>query len=104
MTLVISLKDNTGRIIAYCEMRVVGPSGYEIQDGEYLWVNDMWAHLEFRKTGIMGRMIDEIMIVLPQINYCYFQRKDKNERVRIYSRRNWERRRKSHYPLMTGDI
>lgn len=93
--MITSLKDDDGKIIAYCEWRLVGPSGYEAENGTYVWVNDMWVHEAFRDTDKVRRIIDEIMRLVPQAKYCYFQRLKKNDRIRMYSREQWERRRMS---------
>lgn len=92
--MITSLKDSEGKIIAYAEWRLVGQSGYEVPNGTYVWVNDMWCHEEYRFKNKVGRIVDEIMRSVPQAEYCYFQRKDVSDKVHIYSRRSWERRRK----------
>lgn len=94
--MITSLKDTDGRIVAYCEWRLVGPSGYECENGEYIFVNDCWVHEGFRMKNRINRIIDEIMRLVPQAKYCYFQRKSKNEKVRIYTRTQWERRRNAY--------
>jgi hypothetical protein len=102
--LLTSLKDNDGRIIAYCEWRLVGPSGQEVPSGEYVWVNDCWVHKEFRMTGRIERIIDEILRSVPQARYCYFQRKNVSEKVHIYTREQFERRRMAYCKLVKGDF
>ena len=92
--MISSIKDPEGKIIAYCEYRLVGQSGYETPNGDHIWVNDVWIHHEYRFKGNMNRIIDNIMVSFPQANYGYFQRKDVNMKLHIYSRRQWERRRK----------
>lgn len=94
--MITSLKDSEGKIIAYCEWRLVGPSGYEVPSGQYIWVNDMWVHEGCRFKNKVGRIVDEIMRMVPQAQYCYFQRKDVSEKVHIYTRSQWERRRKAY--------
>ena len=101
--MITSLKDNDGKIIAYCEWRLVGQSGQEVPSGEYIWLNDCWVHDGYRMTHRINRIIDEIMRLVPNAKYCYFQRKDVNNKVHIYSRRQWERRRMTHDPLIKGD-
>lgn len=101
--MVTSLKDTEGRIIAFCEWRLVGQSGYEVPNGEYVWVNDCWVHEDYRMEKRINRIIDEIMRAVPQAKYCYFQRKNKNEKLRIFTREQWERRRMSYDNLIQGD-
>jgi len=101
--MITSLKDSEGRIIAYCEWRLVGPSGLEVPSGEYIWVNDMWVHPAFRRAHKVNRIIDEIMRGCPQAKYCYFQRKDVSDRLRLYTREQFERRRMAYNKDMIVD-
>ena len=94
--MITNLKDLSGRIVAYAEWRLVGPSGYEVPNGEYIWLNDIWIHEEYRNMGKLNKIIDEIMRLVPNAKYCYFQRKDINMKLHIYSRRQWERRRNAY--------
>ena len=94
--MITSLKDTDGKIVAYCEWRLVGNSGLEVPSGEYIWVNDMWVHPAFRNHGKVNRIIDEIMRDYPQAKYCYFQRKDVSDRLRLYTREQFERRRMAY--------
>lgn len=89
--------DSEGKIIAYCEWKLVGQSGYEMENGKYVWVNDIWIHESIRNRHIVNEIIDEIMTMVPQAEYCYFQRKAYNEKVRIFTRSQMERRRMKYY-------
>ena len=102
--MITSLKDAEGRIIAYCEWRLVGQSGYETPNGEFIWVNDMWVHEDYRFKNRVNRIIDEIMRLVPQAKYCYFERKAKNKHLHLFSRSQWERRRMAYDKLVTGEI
>lgn len=94
--MVTTLKNEDGYVIALCEWRLVGASGYEVPNGEYIWINDMWVHEDYRHIHKVNRIIDEIMCLVPEAKYAYFQRKNKNERLRIFTRAQWERRRNTH--------
>jgi len=84
--MITSLKDNDGKIISYVEWRLVGQSGFDREDGEYVFISDFWIH-ELHRGGVkIGRLIDEIMRLAPSANYCYFQRLKRNEKLRIYSK------------------
>lgn len=98
--MITNLKDNHGKIIAYCEWRLVGQSGYEVPNGEYVWINDAWVHPEFRHLGKIERIIDEVMRSAPSAQYGYFQRKDHNEKLRIFTKQQFERRRMTHDKFM----
>lgn len=88
-----ALKDDDGKVIAYCEWRLVGPSGYEVPNGQYIWINDIWVWPGLRNTGRIKRIIDEIMRLAPDAKYGYFQRLDYNTKIRIFPREQFERRR-----------
>jgi ribosomal protein S18 acetylase RimI-like enzyme len=90
-------KDETGRIIAYCEWRLVGQSGYEVPNGKYVYVHDLWVHEDYRHQHLVNEIINDIMTLVPQAEYCYFQRKDYNERVRLFTRSQMERRRMKNH-------
>ena len=90
-------EDAEGRVIAYCEYRLVGQSGYECPNGKYIYVHDLWVHESVRHQHLVNEIINDIMTLVPQAEYCYFQRKDYNERVRLFTRSQMERRRMKTY-------
>ena len=86
--------DSDGKIIAICEWRLVGQSGYDMENGKYVWVNDLWIHESVRGQNKLYEIIDDIFALVPETTeYCYFQRKEHNNRVRIFTRRQMERMR-----------
>ena len=89
--------DDDGRIIAYAEWLRVGQSGYTQDNGDYIWVQDMWVHEEYRFQHKVADIIDSVMSKIPEAKYCYFNR-DKNgeSRLRIYTQAQMERRRMRH--------
>jgi hypothetical protein len=89
--------DSEGRIIAYCEWRLVGQSGYECPNGKYVYVHDIWVHESVRHQHLVNEIINDVMTLVPQAEYCYFQRKDYNERVRLFTRSQMERRRMKNH-------
>lgn len=91
--MISSLKDKEGRIIAYVEWRLVGQSGFDKQDGEYVYINDIWVHGDYRMKHLLNRMTDEVMRQVPTAKYCYFQRLKRNENLRMYTRDTFQRRR-----------
>lgn len=94
--MITTLKDGDGKVIAYCEWRLVGPSGYEVPNGEYVWINDCWVHWSFRMKNKIKRIIDEVMRAVPMAKYCYFQRKNVDEKIHIWTRDQFERRRMAY--------
>ena len=86
--------DEDGRIIAYCEWLRVGASGYTQDNGDYIWVQDLWVHESFRFQHRVSDFIDEVMKKVPDAKYCYFNREKLGEnRLRIYTQAQMERRR-----------
>lgn len=97
--MVTSLKDDQGKIVAYAEWRLVGPSGYEVPNAEYIWVGDMWVHEDYRMMGFVNRLIDEMIRTVPQAKYGYFYRLRHNSKLRLVKREYIERRRQCYDPL-----
>jgi hypothetical protein len=100
--MVVTLKDLEGKIIAYCEYKIVGPSGYEIDNGEYIWVNDLWIYEDYRGKNTFNRIIDEILRKVPQAKYGYFKRGKYGGRMKIFKRSQWERRRNAYDDVILG--
>lgn len=99
-----SLKDEDDRIIAYAEWRLVGGSGYDVEDGHYVWVADLWVHNDFERTKRINRIIDEVMRIAPSAKWCYFTRHKYGGRKKMFSREFWERRRNVYDSLVTKEI
>lgn len=91
--MITTIQDSEGKVTAYCEWRLVGQSGYDMENGKYVWVNDLWIHKSVRHKGLVNDIIDRIMTIVPQAEYCYFQRKRYNNKVRIFTNSQMERRR-----------
>lgn len=98
--MVTVLKDDDGKVISYCEWRLVGKSGFDKPDGKFVWINDVWVHETFRHKNRLGRLIDEVMRFVPSATHCYFSRKKYNSRIKMYSRNFWERRRNAYSPII----
>ena len=93
--MITNLKDDAGKIIAYCEWRLVGPSGYEAPNADHIWVNAIWVHDDYRHLNKIGMIIDEIMANTPQAMFGYFSRGKYGDRMKMFTREQWERRRTS---------
>ena len=101
--MVTTLKDEEGRVIALAEWRLVGKSGFDKVAGEYVWVNDLWVHKEFEKMNRINRIIDEIMRLVPEAKYCYFKRGKYHDRLKMFTREQWERRRQAYDSLIVKE-
>jgi len=91
--MVTTSKDENGKIIAYCEWRQVGPSGFDVQDGPYLYIADLWIHEDYRGLGFLIEIIDKILVLAPSAKACYFTHKKYGDRMsRLWKREGFERR------------
>ena len=94
--MITHIKDNDGKIIAYCEWRYVGPSGYETPAANHVWVQDIWVYPDCRFKNCLNRIIDEIMRIVPEAIDCYYTRGKYGERMRLIKRSQMERRRNAY--------
>lgn len=79
--------DSYERIIGYIEWREVGQSGFDKYQGEYIWVNDMWIHEEFRNGETFKELVNDVLFKAPQAKWCYFKRgKYKGRLSKLYTR------------------
>lgn len=101
--MITSLKDEDGRIICYAEWRLVGKSGFDVECGEYVWLEDLWVHPAFERTKRIGRIIDEILRIAPSAKYGYFKRGKYGFRMKIFTREMWERRRATYDELISKE-
>lgn len=89
--MITKIPDEYGRIIAYIEWRQVAQSGIDKFHGEYIWINDLWVHPDYRHKGLIKQMIDTILYKAPDALFCYFKRSKYNGRIRLWKREAFER-------------
>lgn len=89
--MITKVPDEHGRIIAYIEWRQVAKSGFDKFGGEYIWVNDLWVHPDYRYKGLIKQMLDKILFKAPDAQFGYFTRSKYNKRMRVWKRANVER-------------
>lgn len=83
--------DIDGKVVAYIEWRQVAKSGFDKLGGEYIWVNDLWVHEDYRNQGLIQQMIDRILCIAPEAEFCYFTRRKYNNRMsKLWKRKNFE--------------
>ena len=69
-------KDNEDRVIAYMESRVVGQSGYDKLDGEYIYIADLWIHESHKNDwSIYRELMNTILRKSQSARWVYFQRR-----------------------------
>lgn len=89
--MITKIQDEQGKIVGYCEWRQVAKSGIDKFQGEYIWINDLWVHPDYRNKGLINQMIDTILYKAPDALFCYFKRTKYNKRMRLWKRENFER-------------
>jgi hypothetical protein len=87
-----SYKDENGKIIGFIEWWQTGQSGIQKFRGEYVWINEMWIHEDYRDgKAIMNTLIRDVLRKAPDAKFGYFQRKKYNDRVsRLHTREEFE--------------
>ena len=69
-------KDNNDKVIAYMESRVVGQSGFDKLNGEYLYIADLWIHESHKNDWAIFRdLMNQAFRKALSVNWVYFQRK-----------------------------
>lgn len=80
-------KDNDGKVLAYIEWRLVGQSGFDKLNGEYVWINDFWIHEDYRNGYLFRDLVNKILFNAPNARWCYFTRqKYGGRKSRLYTR------------------
>ena len=86
--MISTYKDDGGRIVAYLEWKQVGQSGFDKLRGEYLWINDLWIHSDYKNHWeIYRKFMNEALFKAMDAKWMYFTRKKYGMRVsKLYSR------------------
>ena len=86
--MIITKKDNTGRVIAYAEFRLVNETGSPEAQGVYAWINDVWVHESLRTrnrfNSILEHFITSYSKRFPSAKYIYWQRGKHKDRMSLY--------------------
>lgn len=84
-----TLKSPKGFIYAYIEWQILDASGQFKDNGEYIYVQEVWIHPEFRGAKILNQlitMVDEHKFAR-NASFVYWTRDKYNDRTsRIFSR------------------
>ena len=74
-------KDDQGRVIGLVEWRQVGQSGFDKFQGEYVWLQNLWIHPDFRGRNILHELIADVLTKAPEAQYGYFTREKYGHRM-----------------------
>jgi len=86
--LISTSKNNDGLVIAYCEWRNVGQSGFDKLHGEYVYIADIWIHDSHHNDwSIYREFMNEIFQKALHAKFMYFQRRKYQGRMsRVYTK------------------
>lgn len=85
--MVYTEKTKQGFIYAYAEWWIVNKDGQIDRNGEYVFINDLWIHEDYRYKGVMRRFIHKGAKEYPQLKYLYYRRGKYSDRLTLYSRK-----------------
>ena len=89
--MVSTSKDIDGKVVGLVEWRQVGQSGFDKLGGEYVWLENLWIHDDFRGKGILQELIADILNRAPEALYAYFTREKYGNRMsRLFKRASVE--------------
>ena len=83
--MVESIKDNDGKIVAYCEWVLLDKNGQFKDKGEYIWINDLWIHKDHRRNGMIKKFTELIEPKVPSARYIYWKRHKYEDRMSCYN-------------------
>jgi GNAT superfamily N-acetyltransferase len=79
--LISTSKDEGGKIVGIVEWRQVGQSGFDKYKGEYVWLQNLWIHPDYRGKNILQELIADVLKKAPDAKYGYFTREKYGERM-----------------------
>ena len=85
---------DTGLIYSYVVYDLVNQTGIKDPNGEYIFIDDLWVHPNFRNNGTIKYYIQTITDKFPQARYGYFVRRWKypNRKAKMFTRDQWLKR------------
>lgn len=90
--MVTTVKDENEHILGYIEWRQVGPSGYDVEGGRYVWINDMWIHPDYQRSNVLTELIEDVLNKSNGAEFTYFTRHKYGDRMsKLYTRKQFEK-------------
>lgn len=91
--MITTVKDDSDRVVAYAEWRQVGPSGFDVLGGAYIYIAQLWIHDDYKNTGLISEIITQILQAAPEAKHGYFNRKKYGDRMsKVFNRESFENR------------
>ena len=76
--------DKDDKIEAYAIYHQLDITGNFNNDGEYIYVEDVWVHKDIRHKNIPNLMIQDVIPVYSDVKYIYWVRHKYNDRMKLY--------------------
>jgi len=90
--MVTTVKDGQDRVIAFLEWNIVGPSGYEVLNGEYIFIKNFWITPSCRgDNSIFRSLVSQVLRKGLSAKFGYFTRKKYGGKMKIYPREFFEK-------------
>jgi len=85
--MITTVKDSSGRVIAYLASKQVGQSGIEKFRGEYLFISDLWIHASHHNDwSIYRSLMHQALLRSKGVIWIYFERHKYHDRLsKLYS-------------------
>jgi GNAT superfamily N-acetyltransferase len=85
--MVTTIQNDCGYVVALIEWRQVAASGFDKYGGEYIFVNDVWIHEDYRGQSLLHELISKVLLIAPEAKFCYYQRRKYDDRMSKLMRR-----------------
>lgn len=79
-----SIKDDEGKVVSYIEFYLFNKDRVFDKKGEYIFVNECWAHETYRHLGLLEEYIQTILPDFPSVKFVYWDREKYNRRISLY--------------------
>lgn len=86
--MVDTLKDKSGRVVAYIEWSLRNKFGLEERDGKYVYVHNIWVHDDYRKKNLIRRFINILEPKVPSFRLVYWKRSKYNGRLSMWDEKH----------------
>ena len=96
--MLVTCKDNEGRVIAYTEYQIVNKFGHPCEVGEYIWINDVFIHKDYEHKHLLKYMLQKELIKYMKndkplkVRWMYWFRREKGKPNKTYDLKKLLRR------------
>ena len=86
--MVIVKKDNTGKVVAYADFRLMSETGVEVAQGSYAWIEEVWIHEPLRTRNVFNSILEDFIYTYsnkyPSAKFIYWKRNKHKDRMSLY--------------------